>query len=53
MAFYKWMFFITCVLWVSVSCMALYYETLAFVVALIQASTSLIIGTMMVINNAE
>ena len=53
MTFYKWMVPFTYVLWVFVSCMALYYETLSWVVVLIQVSTALIIGTIVVINNAE
>ena len=53
MLFYKWMLAFTYVLWVFVSCVALYYQTLAVIVALIQVSTALIIGTVVVINDAK
>ena len=53
MTFYKWMLIFTYVLWVFVASMALYYETLSFVVVLIQVSTALIIGAIAVFTDAE
>ena len=53
MTFYRWMLIFTYVLWVFITVMALYTQTVLSVIVLIQVSTALIIGAITVFTDAN